>query len=506
MKVMTRKALSYTAALLCLTLLIPLCAAFPRETLAEDGVATDLSAYCVFTSSVSDSGIKRATDDDTTTHQNFHKDGYIETAWSADVAVAQIYVQWASAPTQLTVTQYDAAGQVLSQSDNIPYLYEQSVSAVDGAVRIRLESNDDMDIVTLHAMSAGNIANVHDWQPLPDKLDYLIISMHPDDDVLFMGAVAPTLSDAGYTGSIFYLGTRIRDRVSEALNGAWTMGVRCQPLMCGFPDIPPEYKERFESTFTKNDVIEYLVPLLRQYRPEVVFTHDVNGEYGHWQHIICSAAVQEAVRLAADPSYDPDSAAEYGVFEVKKLYLHLYSENKLTLNVTSPLASFNGQNALAVATEAFCCHVSQLKTVHSVTNEGVYSLSDFGLAYTTVGLDSGINDVFENIDPLSLSTRATPSAEPAPSAEPVLAPTQTPSEVPAIIPVVTENASTPALGSTTPTAEPIEEPSESTATSSASQSKGEHSILTLILALIAAAAFGLVCAALILMRRNRRDR
>jgi hypothetical protein len=151
-------------------------------------------------------------------------------------------------------------------------------------------------------------------------------------------------------------------------------------------------------------------------------TQDENGEYGHWQHIYVSRAVRNAVSLAADASYDPASAKEYGVFQVKKLYLHLYPENKLTLNVYQPLPALGGRNVMEVATAAFAEHKSQVKIDHyQVRNDGFYRLSDFGLAYSAVGADTGKNDLMEHIDPSDLSnyvpaaSTAVPSPAPTPT-------------------------------------------------------------------------------------------
>ena len=105
--------------------------------------------------------------------------------------------------------------------------------------------------------------------------------------------------------------------------------------------------------------------------------------------------------LAADASYDPDSAAQYGTFQVKKLYLHLYPEHRIQLDVWTPLQSFSGKNVVEIAREAFKCHLSQAKASHyHDDSKGVYSLSDYGLYFSSVGADTkGKNDMFEHIDP-----------------------------------------------------------------------------------------------------------
>jgi len=132
----------------------------------------------------------------------------------------------------------------------------------------------------------------------------------------------------------------------------------------------------------------------------VVLTHDFNGEYGHGNHKTTAYAVDKAVLLAQDASYDPESAAEYGTWEVKKLYIHLYEENPITIDFNVPLSSFGGMSAYDVARQALEQIRSQLKYpwLVYVHDEEEYSCADWGLRYTSVGLDVDKNCFFENIE------------------------------------------------------------------------------------------------------------
>ena len=247
-----------------------------------------------------------------------------------------------------------------------------------------------------------NTVNTTDFRPTPTKLDFLVIAAHPDDDVLSMGAIVPTYgAERGLEGSILYIASRDPVRRREALNGAWTMGLKTRPLMAGMADVPNRERERRESEFSLEDVERTVVGFLRRYRPEVVISHDPNGEQGHWQHIRVSKAVRLAVTDAADPTYDPDSVKEYGAWQVKKLYLHLLETNPIFVSATVPLAAFGGRTAWDVAREAWECHKTQDHTRHLCNNRGENSLERFGLAFSAVGPDSGVNDFFENIPNIS---------------------------------------------------------------------------------------------------------
>ena len=106
-----------------------------------------------------------------------------------------------------------------------------------------------------------------------------------------------------------------RLRLNEALMGAWTMGERGYPLFSMLPDV---YLEKYLSAvqFSYDIVLQYMVRCYRQYKPLVVFTQDLEGEYGHWQHKQTARCALDAIPLAADSTYDRESAEKYGVWQV----------------------------------------------------------------------------------------------------------------------------------------------------------------------------------------------
>ena len=159
----------------------------------------------------------------------------------------------------------------------------------------------------------------------------------------------------------------------------------------------------------------------------------------------------------SDPTFDPESAEKYGVWTVKKCYLHLYPENTIHIDMEVPLASFEGKTAHAVAQKAFLEHVSQQNGNHSCSNQGVYSLEDFGLYYTAVGTDTKKDSFFENIDPGLLSNylvqTLVPTATPEPMPEFTPSPAETPSPMPTEVPV--EKTEKPIFSTPQIVAEPV---------------------------------------------------
>ncbi len=395
--------------------------ALPSAALAEGN--TSLWSECSYTcSNETRNGLRKIKDSDSGTHLVVNGPGYVTISWDDSVPASTLYVEWYTLPERFTITQYDANGLVLSKNDRATIQINQLYSLNDATRSVCVAADSDMDISALQIYDADTIPrNYHAWADSPEKLDFLIISAHPDDDVLFMGAIMPIYGvERELTGNILYVCTKdLRLRCSEALNAAWVMGLRYYPILAGFEDVANTKQDEWGRDFTLERITQYLVTQLRKYKPEVVVTHDPNGEYGHWQHILISEAAQQAVVLANDASYDPDSAAQYGVYQVKKLYLHLYTENTISLDVDSPLASFDGMSASEVAKLAFEEHASQIENgYHRVRNEGAYSLSDFGLFYSAVGSDGGANDMFKNIDETLLSTYVVPESTPSPTQTP----------------------------------------------------------------------------------------
>lgn len=100
-------------------------------------------------------------------------------------------------------------------------------------------------------------------------------------------------------------------------------------------------------------MLSYTTSSIRRFKPLVVVTQDLNGEYGHGGHMLFSHAVAESVESSSEPSYFPDSASKYGTWDVPKTYLHLYSDNKITMNLRLPLSRMGNRTSIEVQTAAY---------------------------------------------------------------------------------------------------------------------------------------------------------
>ena len=142
---------------------------------------------------------------------------------------------------------------------------------------------------------------------------------------------------------------------------------------------------------------ERMTEMIRKHQPEVLVTHGEKGEYGHGAHKTAADAAKNAVKAAASAKKYPDSAKKYGTWEVKKLYLHEYEKNPIVCDWDEPLEAFGGKTGYEVAEEAFQFHASQVKRDWAFEVHGDHDNAAFGLFHTTVGKDSGIGDLMENI-------------------------------------------------------------------------------------------------------------
>ena len=395
---------------------------FHTSAAAEDQ-AENLSAKCKYSGDFSLHD-ERLRDSDFDTVQRVAKGKTLSISWDDSVPVASVYLSFYSAPVAYTVMQYDGSGAKLSEEPGI-LLYNNLIGVLPETRKVSIRADEDnCSFCSLYALGNGSISDYHPFAATIEKADYMTFAMHPDDDVLFLGAIYPIYeADRGLSGISMIMSTKLpekfqRERRQEDLNGAWILGLKTQPVFGGFPDIPQNYYDKFHHTFTKDDVTRYAVTMIRTYRPEVVMTQDLNGEYGHWQHKVLAEGVLAAVPLAADPDYQPKGYPKTEPWEVKKLYIHLYSQNKLTLDVDRPIAALGGKSAFETASQAFLMHPTQTRKDNHHVSKTEYSLAEFGLAYTTVGEDTaGMNDMFEHIDESSLSVTPQPTVTPTPTPE-----------------------------------------------------------------------------------------
>ena len=331
-----------------------------------------------------------------------HSDAWVGIQLPDDVTPGAIRLEWMFDPTGYELVEYDADQNPLrtrTQDDAFPSIY--TVYALNPSTRsIQLKMTaKDQGVSNIALYSAGVLpADVQTWLPPVEKADMMVFSTHQDDEVIFLGGTIP-YSDVvcGRPTITVYMANCNRDRRREALECLWEMGSRHYPEFINMKDEKVSSIDKGLKLWGgKDNILKEIVARIRRYKPEVIVTQALDGEYGHNQHKIVANAMQPAIEAAADPNQYPDSYNLYGAWQVKKLYIHLYKENQIHMDWKTPQDACGGLSLLEVARKGMEKHASQTK-YFKVRDGGQYDNSLFGLALTTVGEDVAKNDFFENI-------------------------------------------------------------------------------------------------------------
>jgi len=281
--------------------------------------------------------------------------------------------------------------------------------------------NGSVRLSEIYALSDGTPPDfVQTWQaPLDGKADIVLFSTHGDDDQLFFAGLMPLYAKARNVAfQVVYL-TDHRNlttgRTHEMLNGLWAVGVTAYPVFGDFEDfriddLEGTYKQYEKLGRSREELQGFVVEQVRRFRPQVAIGHDLNGEYGHGMHMVYADLLVKSLELTADPAAFPESAQKYGVWDIPKLYLHLYKENPIVLDYDTPMEALGGLTPFEVTQKyGYPCHKSQQWTdftqwLNGYNNEikkasQIYSNNPtkFGLYRSTVGEDVAKNDFMENI-------------------------------------------------------------------------------------------------------------
>ena len=286
---------------------------------------------------------------------------------------------------------------------------------------LKLSYNNDVTISEIQVYSEGEIPDdVQIWKK-EKTTDLMIFSTHADDEVLFFAGIIPTYIDRGKKIHVTYLARhelgkhKNQIRMHEQLDGLWTLGITDYPTFGYIPDAyskikenTPKEKEKVlktvekqleEVNITDEDIINFDIKVMRQYKPKVIVMHDEYGEYGHGQHILNTLLLKEAIKKVDTNDY-----------KLSKAYIHLYDKDNWTiLDLDKPLDYYEGKTAYQKCKEAFLKHVTQQFSKYPAWLNGKnneytsakdiksYSPMYWGLYYTSVGKDKKKNDLFENI-------------------------------------------------------------------------------------------------------------
>ncbi|MBQ3079344.1 MAG: PIG-L family deacetylase [Clostridia bacterium] len=328
----------------------------------------------------------------------FTKETRLHISKKADKQIASLYIIWEK-PVGRWVLEADDHKILAGANDFIHEYVPLSSPAEDVYINVPAGAI----LCDVYAFTKGNLPSwVQTWLPPWDDCDLLAFPTHADDEHLFFGGMLPYYSrERGLKVQVVYFTNHWREtyRNHELLDGLWAVGVIAYPVIGPFEDLPAKNYKEAEKIHSRESAVDFQVEILRRFRPSVVIAHDLNGEYNHGMHMLCSQALTEAVIKAADPAYSPDTFALYGAWDTPKTYLHLYENNQILLDWYQPLSTFDGKTGIEIANIGFSHHKSQHSSSFTVYGKGSrFDSRLFGLYRSTVGEDVIGNDVFENID------------------------------------------------------------------------------------------------------------
>lgn len=343
--------------------------------------------------------------------------------WTDEVPVGLTYWEWYLCPKSCTFAFLDANRAVISEVTRTDEGVRGYLEIPEGCYGVRLTVHDECELTEWHFYEKDRLPDgILLWEPALEKCDIMLIVAHSDDELVMMGGIIPTYAtERGCRVQVVYCYVPERNRAAEALAGLRYSGMTTLPVIFFTED---EQRLRFCEKITEQ---------IRRFQPEVVITHDPEGEYGNPGHVLVARDVQKAIVCAADAESYPDTAAEYGVWQIKKLYLHLYPENQIRLDFDTPLASFDGKTAFEIAQEAYAFHKSQRSNWLVQLQSNRYDCRLYGLKFSTVGDDAEKNDFLENIPDELLSNfvpTPEPTVEPTPTPTPTAVPTPAPTATP----------------------------------------------------------------------------
>ncbi len=386
---------------------------FPLHAYGQDDTASNITSKTDITQSGFTS-FSRLTDGQSSSGA-ICEDGGTLTLHSKE-PIGAIYILFNSDPAEWKITSADTT----YTGGKNGFLHEYiDIAEIFGLTNeIVLEFDGYFSISELYIFSCGIKQDwVQVWNEPCENADLLLYVAHSDDDQLFFAGLIPLYVSKSCKVQVAYLTYHPESmrRRHELLDGLWTAGTRYYPIYEKFDDFLIESLDgtvaQYERLGTSYEQLEsFVAETTRRTKPLVVVTHDTNGEYKHGMHILLSKLVCDSVQFCSDGSKYKESADKYGTWMPQKIYIHLYDENKIVLDIDSPLEYFGGKSAFQVSQQAFLKHLSQSDTwfypwllgkngVNITSSKQIrkYNPAYYGLYHSTVGYDTGKNDMFENI-------------------------------------------------------------------------------------------------------------
>lgn len=411
-------------AVLCLILGLNILS--PAVVSADDGTAQDISGAHLVTASSGFPSISSLFDNN---KADGWKTGEVASLTLQDEGgLGSLYLTFGKAPGIYTLRNDDSG--ICHTAGEYGYIHEfidleAAFGAAPKSVTLFFESGS-VRLNELDVFSPGTVPDtVQKWETAPEgKVDLILFATHGDDDQLFFAGLLPYYAvEQELEVLVVYLTDHHNTapmRIHEMLNGLWACGVRNYPVFGPYEELGTLYsvneafREYRSYGWSREQMTGFVVEQLRRFRPMVAVGHDLNGEYGDYQHMVYAQLLADAVELSADETQHPESAQQYGTWDVPKTYLHLYEKNQITMDWDQPMENFGGMTPYQVTKDlGFQAHPSLQRNWSWYffgfdTAAAIYDYSPcrYGLYRSTVGDDVQKNDMFENLTSHAEQARA----------------------------------------------------------------------------------------------------
>lgn len=173
-----------------------------------------------------------------------------------------------------------------------------------------------------------------------NQLRLLGVFAHPDDEVFCVGGTMAKYVAAGAEAMVVSLTRGEAGQIRDAnVATRRTLGdVRAEELHLSCKKLGVQnvacldYGDGKLNEVSRSILVERITGSIREFRPDVVFTFDSTGAYGHPDHIVASEATTSAYWAAADATqFSEQVAAGLSAHAPERLYHSYFPQNKRML-------------------------------------------------------------------------------------------------------------------------------------------------------------------------------
>ena len=335
----------------------------------------------------------------------------------SETPIDSIYIKFRNTTPDISVQAGDKAADLTTHYLN---QYYKLPSEISGANEITINFGANTVISDVYAFSEGELPQwVQLWEEPYTKADLLLFVSHPGDENTFHAGILPyysTVKEYRVQIVTFVDHTGMAPtRTQEFLSSLWDSGITHYPVLNSYDYA---YATKYDTAInvlknqnvTEENVYEFQTEMIRRFKPLVIIGPALKANtvsVGYQGLVLVNAnTLAKAVEFASDPTKYPSSTEKYGTWAPKKVYFHLYEENKITVDWDKTYTELDGKSPFTVSQSSLQYYKSNPKA-NTITRflapttmaSQIKTISpcEYGLYFTTVGDDVNKNDLFENV-------------------------------------------------------------------------------------------------------------